>query len=143
MRRQDLLQMLRQRGQRMTGQRQLIVEAIQAMDGHISVEAVHARVVARFPRINIATVYRTLKLLQDLRLLTHTHFDDGVAQYHRADQGIHQHLVCRSCGWEQELELELLEPLGAKLRQRYDFEADLAHFALVGLCRACAAGAAR
>src|SRR6266496_3801767 len=114
--RPGLVEMLRERGLRMTPQRQLILEAVQAMQGHISVEAVHARVAARFPQVNISTVYRTLELLQDLGLVTHTHFDDGVAQYHRADEGLHQHLVCRSCGSEQELDLEVLRPLGRELR---------------------------
>jgi Fur family ferric uptake transcriptional regulator len=136
--RRSLLEMLRERGQRMTPQRQLILEAVQAIDGHISAEAVHARVAGRFPQVNISTVYRTLELLQDIGLVTHTHFDDGVAQYHRAEEGLHQHLVCRACGSEQELDLAVLEPLGAVLNERYGFEADLAHFALVGLCRACA-----
>jgi Fur family ferric uptake transcriptional regulator len=136
--RQDLVELLRERGQRMTPQRQLILEAVQQLEGHISAEAVHARVAARFPQVNISTVYRTLELLQELGLVTHTHFDDGVAQYHRADQGVHQHLVCRQCGSEQELGLELLEPLGLELRRRHGFQADLAHFALVGLCQACA-----
>ena len=136
--RQSLVELLRQRGQRMTPQRQLILEAVQAIDGHISAEAVHARVAARFPQVNISTVYRTLELLQELGLVTHTHFDDGVAQYHRADQGLHQHLVCRNCGFEQELDLSILEPLASELKRRHDFELDLAHFALVGLCRECA-----
>jgi Fur family transcriptional regulator, ferric uptake regulator len=138
MQRQTLLEMLRERGQRMTPQRQLILEAVQTIDGHISAEAVHALVAARFPQVNISTVYRTLELLQTLGLVTHTHFDDGVAQYHRAEESQHQHLVCRGCGSEQELDLAVLEPLGGELERRYGFEADLAHFALVGLCRQCA-----
>jgi len=136
--RQTLVTMLRERGQRMTPQRQLILEAVQEIDSHISVEAIHARVAARFPQVNISTVYRTLELLQDLGLVTHTHFADATAPYHRADQRIHDHLACRQCGSEQELELSILEPLGVELRRRYGFVADLAHFALVGLCRACA-----
>jgi Fur family ferric uptake transcriptional regulator len=123
----------------MTPQRQLILEAIESMAGHIAVEAVHARVVERFPQVNISTVYRTLDLLQELGLVTHTHFDDGIAQYHRADQGLHQHLVCRGCGLEQELGLSILAPLADELRRRHGFELDLHHFALVGQCRVCVA----
>ena len=137
--RADLLGVLRERGQRMTPQRQLILEAIQDIEGHISAEAVHARVVARFPQVNISTVYRTLELLEELGVVTHTHFDDGVAQYHRADRGIHQHLVCRGCGLEQEIDLAVLRPLGEQLLREYGFELDLAHFALIGFCRDCAA----
>jgi Fur family ferric uptake transcriptional regulator len=141
--RQELVALLRGRGQRMTPQRQLILEAIQDIEGHISAEAVHARVAARFPQVNISTVYRTLELLQELGLVTHTHFDDGVAQYHRTDAELHQHLVCRSCGSEQEIALDVLEPLGDELRRRYGFDADLAHFALVGRCQSCVRRAAQ
>lgn len=122
----------------MTPQRQLILEAIESMRGHISVESVHARVAARFPQVNISTVYRTLELLEKLGYVAHTHFGDGVA-YHRAEEGIHQHLVCRRCGSEQELDVEVLTPLGERILRDYGFEADLAHFAIEGTCRRCAA----
>jgi Fur family ferric uptake transcriptional regulator len=138
--RRDLVAILRARGQRMTPQRQLILEAVQSIDGHISAEAVHSRVAARFPQVNISTVYRTLELLQELGLVTHTHFDDGIAKYHRAEEGLHQHLACRACGFEKELDLAILEPLARQLAQEYGFELDLSHFALVGRCRRCAAG---
>ena len=133
----DLKTTLKTRGLRLTPQRQLILDAIASMQGHISADSIHQRVVERFPNVNISTVYRTLELLQEMGLLTHTHFDDGVAQYHRADEGIHQHLVCRQCGSEEELEMAVLEPLAEQLRSRHGFEADLAHFAIVGWCRRC------
>jgi Fur family ferric uptake transcriptional regulator len=137
--RRDLVAILRARGQRMTPQRQLILEAVQSIDGHISAEAVHSRVAAQFPQVNISTVYRTLELLQELGLVTHTHFDDGIAKYHRAEEGLHQHLACRDCGFEKELDLAILQPLARQLEREYGFELDLSHFALVGRCRACAA----
>ncbi len=130
---------LKGRGLRMTPQRQLILDAVVSMPGHLSVDAVHQRVVEKFPNVNISTVYRTLDLLQELGLVTHTHFDDGVAQYHLADEGAHQHLVCRECGSEEELDIAVLDPLADKLRNSYGFEPDLAHFAIVGLCRECQA----
>lgn len=135
--RPELARVLRERGQRMTPQRQLILEAIQSIEGHISAEAVHAIVSARFPQVNISTVYRTLDLLQELGFLTHTHYDNGVAQYHRVEEANHQHLVCRGCGAEEELDLSVLAPLDAELRRRHGFAADLTHFAIVGLCRVC------
>lgn len=134
---------LRARGIRLTPQRQLILDAIATLDGHISAELVHRKVVEQFPNVNISTVYRTLELLEELGILSHTHFDDGIAQYHLAEAGLHQHLVCRSCGRVQELEMALLLPLGAELRRRYGFETDLAHSALVGLCRECAEAGAQ
>ena len=135
----QMVQALKERGHRLTPQRQLILEAIEASEGHVSAESIHARVAAQFPQVNISTVYRTLELLQDIGLVTHTHFDDGIAQYHLASEAQHQHMVCRRCGDERELEVSVLDPLDRYLRERYGFVADLAHFAIVGLCARCAA----
>jgi Fur family ferric uptake transcriptional regulator len=133
----QLAEVLRERGLRMTPQRQLILEAIESLEGHISAEAVHHRITERFPQINISTVYRTLDLLEEMELVRHTHFDDGVAQYHLAETELHQHLICRGCGREQELDVEILRPLGDLLDKQYGFQLDLAHFALIGRCASC------
>jgi Fur family ferric uptake transcriptional regulator len=130
---------LKSHGLRMTPQRQLILDAVAGMHGHIAVEQVHQQVIRRFPDVNISTVYRTLEVLEALGLVRHTHFHDGVAQYQRTDEAPHHHLVCTRCGADAELALEVLEPLAAELRRRYGFDADLAHTAIVGVCRACQA----
>lgn len=133
----ELQQTLKTQGLRMTPQRQLILDAIASLHGHISADVVHQRVVERFPNVNISTVYRTLELLEDLGLVTHTHFDDGIAQYHLAEEGKHLHLACRRCGSAMELDLAIFGPLAGQLRDTYGFEPDLAHFAIVGLCQSC------
>jgi Fur family transcriptional regulator, ferric uptake regulator len=129
---------LRQRGLRMTPQRQLILDAVATMHGHVSVDQVYQQVVSVFPDVNISTVYRTLEVLEDLGVVRHTHFHDGVAQYERTDAARHHHMVCSRCGADAELELEVLKPLAEELKRRYGFEADLAHSAIIGLCRHCA-----
>jgi Fur family transcriptional regulator, ferric uptake regulator len=139
----QLVQALKERGHRLTPQRQLILEAIEEIEGHVSAESVHSIVAARFPQVNISTVYRTLELLQDLGLVTHTHFDDGIALYHLASAHPHQHLVCRRCGSQRELDVSVLDPVDRHLRAEYGFEADLAHFAIVGVCAECVAAAGR
>ncbi len=134
----QLVQTLKERGHRLTPQRQLILEAVEGADGHVSAESVHAKVAAQFPQVNISTVYRTLELLQNLGLVTHTHFDDGIALYHLAEDSHHQHMVCRQCGSEREIDVEELAPLDLHLRERYGFQADLVHFAIIGICASCA-----
>lgn len=132
-----MVRALKERGHRLTPQRQMILEAIEASSGHVSAESIHARVAAQFPQVNISTVYRTLELLQQLGMVTHTHFDDGIAQYHLGSEAPHQHMVCRRCGAERELDVKVLDPLDRHLRDTYGFRADLAHFAIVGLCQQC------
>ena len=130
---------LKQRGLRMTPQRQLILDAVARMHGHVSVDQVYQQVVSVFPDVNISTVYRTLEVLEDLGVVRHTHFHDGVAQYERTDAARHHHIVCSRCGADAEVDLAILQPLADELRQRYGFEADLAHSAIVGVCGGCQA----
>ena len=129
---------LKERGMRMTPQRQLILEVVASMHGHLSADQVYQQVVRVFPDVNISTVYRTLDVLEELGWVRHTHFHDGVAQYERTDEAPHHHMVCSRCGADVELDLNLLEPLARELKQRYGFEADLAHSAIVGRCHSCA-----
>jgi Fur family ferric uptake transcriptional regulator len=135
----DLRLAFKQRGLRLTPQRQLIMDAVASMRGHVSADQVYQDVVRVFPDVNITTVYRTLEVLEELGVVRHTHFHDGVAQYQRTDEAPHHHMVCTRCGGDGELDMALLEPLATVLRERYGFEADLAHSAIVGVCRDCLA----
>ncbi len=139
----QLVQTLKERGHRLTPQRQLILEAVEAAEGHVSAETVHARVAAQFPQVNISTVYRTLELLQNLGLVTHTHFDDGIALYHLAEDSHHQHMICRGCGQETEIAVSELATLDQHLQSAYGFHADLTHFAIIGTCQSCHAAMKR
>jgi len=128
---------LRERGYRLTLQRELILTALEAVPGHIAVEDVYERVHAQFKQVNISTVYRTLELLEQEGLLTHTHFHDRVAKWHRAEEAKHHHLICERCDAEQDLDLAILQPLANELTDRFGFTPNLTHFAIMGLCRRC------
>ena len=55
----SLSETLRERGYRLTPQRMIVLEAIEASDHHISAEEIHTKAHARYPYMNISTVYRT------------------------------------------------------------------------------------
>jgi Fur family ferric uptake transcriptional regulator len=134
---EDLRAALKERGWRMTPQRRLILEAIARSSGHISAEQVHRQVVSEYPEVNLTTVYRTLEVLEGLGIIRHTHFHGEAAQYQRADEPAHQHVVCTKCGVDQELDVSVMEPLVDELRERYGFHADLSHTAILGVCSTC------
>ena len=71
--------------------------------------------------------------------IKHWFGSDSLVEYQRTDEPPHQHLVCNVCGRDQEMDLSVLEPLAEDLLQRYGFEADLSHTAIVGICDRCAA----
>ncbi|MBL7124742.1 MAG: transcriptional repressor [Dehalococcoidales bacterium] len=115
----------------------MILSAIENSDNHISAEEIYAQVVAKYPHINISTVYRTLELLKGLGLVTETDLGGGRFRYHPADKGHHHHLVCRECGAIIDLDESMLASLKDTLLREYKFIADLRHLAVFGRCVKC------
>jgi len=133
----DIVKKLSERGYRMTPQRLMIVSAIESSDGHISAEEIYAQVVAKYPHVNISTVYRTLELLKELGLVTETNLGEGRVRYHPAGKGHHHHLVCTGCGAVIDLDEASLSSLKGMLLREYKFSADLRHLAIFGRCAKC------
>ena len=88
---------LRAGGYRVTPQRQLVLEAVTKLD-HATPEEIFADVHQRARGVNVSTIYRTLELLEQLGLVTHTHLGHGAPRYHLAADAGHVHLVCSECG---------------------------------------------
>ena len=130
--------LLRAGGKRMTIQRRLVLEALERARHHTTAEEIAVRIRKQHPQIDPSTVYRNLEALEGLGYVTHTHFEDRITRWHLADAHRHGHLVCRQCGAELEVPMTLLEPLARRLRAEHGFQADLAHSAVVGICRTCA-----
>lgn len=126
---------LHERGLRMTPQRQLVLDAVCALD-HATPEQICAQVQRSAPAVNITTIYRTLDLLDRIGLVRHTHLGHGAPTY-SAQEHQHLHLVCHSCGEVTELPTELMDGVVAELAERSGFALDVSHLALSGLCVNC------
>jgi Fur family ferric uptake transcriptional regulator len=124
----------------MTPQRQLVLDAVRQL-GHATPEQVHAVVQRTADSVNITTVYRSLELLEEVGLVTHTHLSHGAPTYHAADENPHIHLVCRGCGTVEEEDPAILGPVAERLKAERGFLVDIAHVALFGLCAGCGADA--
>ena len=124
-------------GYRLTPQRMMILSAIENSDDHISAEEIYAQVVAKYPNVNISTVYRTLELLKRLGLVTETDLGEGRVRYHPADKGHHHHLVCKECGAIIDLDESVMASVKDTLLREYKFIADLEHLAIFGRCVNC------
>jgi len=133
----DIISRLSRQGYRLTPQRMMILEAVEGADGHISVEELYTQVCARYPHINVSTVYRTLELLKELGLVTETELGDGRVRYHSMRKGHHHHLVCHKCGQIIDLDESVLAPLKRALLNEHKFDADLRHLAIFGRCANC------
>ncbi|MFC1952114.1 Fur family transcriptional regulator [Chloroflexota bacterium] len=124
-------------GYRLTPQRMMISTAIEDSDDHISAEEIYAQIVAKYPQVNISTVYRTLELLKGIGLVTETDLGGGRVRYHSAEKGHHHHLLCQECGAIIDLDESVLSSLKDTLLKEYKFVADLRHLAVFGCCVGC------
>ena len=133
---------LRDKGYRLTPQRQLVLEAVRTL-GHATPEEILAAVRRTADGVNASTVYRTLELLGELGLVTHAHLGHGPPTYHYAEQDEHLHLVCRDCGAVVETDTDMVGGLAERLDKEHGFEMDARHFAIFGRCRECRTARAR
>ena len=132
-----LIHELRQRGYRITPQREMIVQALGDSGDHVTAEEIFAAVKDRSSAVNIATVYRTLETLVGEGLINRSNLHTGQAIYATHLHGPHLHLLCRQCGGTISVNSDLIDPLVKMLRQKYTFEADLQHLTLLGICEPC------
>ena len=99
-----------ERGLKSTRQRSLIIDIFFEMHGHLSVEDVWSRVRQDDPRVSVATVYRTMKLLAESGLAHARNFGDGQTRYEPAvGREHHDHLICTRCGTIIEFENDQIE----------------------------------
>ncbi len=127
-----------ERGLKSTRQRTLIVELFFDMHGHFSVEEVWARVRQDDPRVSVATVYRTMKLLSDSGLAHANNFGDGQTRYEAAvGREHHDHLICTRCATIIEFENDQIERMQDGVARRHGFKVTSHKMELYGLCKAC------
>ena len=117
----------------------MVLTALHSVDTHISAEDIYAQVKAKYHYANISTVYRTLDLLKELKLIAEINLDDGCVRYHLSEKGHHHHLVCSICGKMIDLPETALLKLSETLVRDYKFQADLKHLAVFGTCADCQA----
>jgi Fur family ferric uptake transcriptional regulator len=128
---------LRESGHKMTPQRMMILTSLRHAKGHLTAADIYERVKAEYPYVDISTVYRTLSVLKDMRLISETHMGTGDAAFEWVGSVRHHHLICRKCGEVSELDHRYLAELGTRLAADVGFRADIDHFAIFGLCADC------
>ena len=134
-------------GYRWTLSRKAIIDVLSSTKDHMSAEEIYNSVQKNYPSIGLATVYRTLELLVDMRVVMRFDFGDKRARYELAEsfssKDHHHHLVCNRCGRIIEYtefiddEVELLEKTEKGLSRKYHFKIDNHMIQFYGLCRGC------
>lgn len=131
---------LKESGQRLTPQRLLILSALRHASEHLTVAEILTQVRESYPYIDISTVYRTLNVLMQMRMVSGTDLGAGDYRYEWIDRIRHHHLICRSCDRAILLDHKYLEDLSTEIMDDYSFRSDIDHMAIFGLCHECREG---
>ncbi|MBI1327239.1 MAG: transcriptional repressor [Alphaproteobacteria bacterium] len=117
----DLQKRCTEAGLKMTGQRKTIIQVLESSEDHPSVETVFERAKAIDDSISIATVYRTLSLLQELDLILKHEFKETFSRF-EANMEHHHHLIDLDTGEVIEFQNEELEKLKEKIANDLGFD---------------------
>jgi Fur family ferric uptake transcriptional regulator len=133
----DVRQGLRARGLRWTPQRRVVLEVLAVFDGHVTGADLVDGCRALDPTTTPSTVYRTLGVLEELGVVSHSHGREGRQEFHVNPAADHGHLVCSSCGRSWELDPAEAAPIVDGLRAKRGFAVDVAHLSIEGRCADC------
>ena len=134
---QATAQALKASGHRLTPQRLMILSKVRHGDAHVTAGEILDHVKESYPYIDVSTVYRTLGVLKDMRLVSETDMGGGEFRYEWIEQVRHHHLICRQCDGVTLLDHKYLATLGAEVLGQYGFVSDIDHFAIFGVCQGC------
>jgi len=114
----------------------MVLNAIEAAEGHATVGEICETIEADGPMINRATVYRNIHFLHKLGLLVKGEIA-GITVYELAYDEPHHHLVCHNCGHIAPLDNDHLQRLAQHLLEEHKFIAEISHLTIHGLCIEC------
>jgi len=134
-------------GYRLTAPRQAILCVLSKTSRHLSAEDIYLKVHKVYPAIGLTTVYRTLELLVQNRMVFRFDFGDGRGRYELTEGPKslvhHHHLICTRCGRIVDYtdfideEIELLKRMGRGLSGKYNFKITNHLIQFYGLCDKC------
>jgi Fur family ferric uptake transcriptional regulator len=133
----DVPARLRARGLRWTPQRRVLLEVLASVDGHVTGAELVEGCRAVDPSTTPSTVYRTLDVLEELGIVSHSHGPGGREEFHVGADEDHAHLVCGSCGASTELARHEVQALADEVLLRHGFDVDIDHLTIEGRCADC------
>ncbi len=121
-RKPDYETLLRQAGLRITRPRQVILQILTETDDHPDAAQIFQRAVKQDAQISLATVYRTMKALEENGAIQRHAFGDGPARFEHAGDAHHDHLIDVDTGDVIEFASDRIEALQDEIAERLGYE---------------------
>lgn len=122
-----------------TKQREAILQALYDNTEHFSPEDLHLLLKSTHPKLNIgiATVYRTLNLLEDEHMATSISFGAAGKKFELGNKPHHDHMICNACGNITEFEDDQIEKKQELIAREFGFKLTGHVMQLFGVCSTC------
>jgi len=135
----DFKQLLKKNGLKFTIQREVILETLYNSDEHLTPEALHKRIQENYPdlKTGIATIYRTLALLESEEFVTSLSFGAQGKKYELGAKEHHDHMICTECGSIAEFVDEEIERRQHAIADEHGFLMKDHSMQIYGICAEC------
>ena len=135
----DFKQLLKANGLKFTIQCEVILEMLYNSDEHLTPEALHHLIQQKHPELNtgIATVYRTLSLLEESEMVTSLSFGAQGKKYELGAKDHHDHVICTECGAITEFVDEEIERRQKQITEALGFIMQEHSMQIYGICKSC------
>jgi Fur family ferric uptake transcriptional regulator len=136
---EDFKTLLKNNNLKFTIQREVILETLYNSDEHLTPEALHHLIHEEYPDLNtgIATIYRTLSLLEDSNVVTSLSFGAQGKKYELGAKEHHDHLICTRCGEITEFVDEEIEKRQHAITDELGFKMIDHSMQIYGICKKC------
>src|SRR5215468_4973843 len=131
---------LRQRGIRLTRQRRVILQVMDAAEQHLDVDQILDRAQKISPEVHLVTVYRTIDLLKKEGLIDELdllHLRGDRHYYETHGPRDHIHVACLKCGKVREFESRLYEQLKSQIEKDFGMKVTISRTEVGGYCAEC------
>lgn len=135
----DFKLLLKENGLKFTIQREVILEMLYNSDEHLTPEGLHHLIQQKHPELNtgIATVYRTLSLLEDSEMVTSLSFGAQGKKYELGAKDHHDHIICTQCGSITEFVDDEIELRQKQITEALGFVMQEHSMQIYGVCKTC------
>ena len=135
----DFKSLLKKNNLKFTIQREVILDTLYNSDEHLTPELLHHRIQSKHPQLKtgIATVYRTLALLEDSQMVTSLSFGAQGKKYELGAKEHHDHLICTECGTITEFVDEDIEKRQHDITDELGFKMSDHSMQIYGICKKC------
>ena len=135
----DFKALLKENALKFTIQREVILETLYNSDEHLTPESLHQLIQIKFPdlKTGIATVYRTLALLEESNMVTSLSFGAQGKKYELGAKEHHDHMICTECGNITEFVDEEIEQRQHVIANELGFKMTDHSMQIYGICKKC------